>query len=221
VRDAPAAYVFDLFGTLVDIGALRERAGLVSAQAAAFVEAWRAKQLAYAFTATLMERYLDFDEITARALDYSAAQFGVTLPPAERAALLDAWSHLPAYPEAAATLKALRARGFTLAVLSNGTPDATASTLRGARIAALLDAVLSVDAVRAFKPHPQVYRLAVERLQLPPERIAFVSSNGWDATGAAEFGFHVVWCNRAGLPPETMGARPARTIADLAELLDG
>ncbi|MFY9781477.1 MAG: haloacid dehalogenase type II [Candidatus Baltobacteraceae bacterium] len=221
MKAAPGAYVFDLYGTLVDIASLRERAELPAGRAVAFVEAWRAKQLLYAFTATLMERYLDFDAITALALDYTAAQFDFELAPAERAGLLEAWSRLPAYPEVPATLAALRERGFALAVLSNGTPHSLARTLERANVAGSFAAVLSVDAVRAFKPHPHVYRSAVERLGLPRERIGFVSSNGWDATGAAEFGFRVVWCNRAGLPAETMGTRPERTIANLTELLDG
>jgi 2-haloacid dehalogenase len=219
VRAAPAAYVFDLYGTLVDIASLRGAVERATGKDAAFLDAWRAKQIAYSFCATLMERYADFDALTAAALDYVAAQFGVALDAGARGGLIDAWGALPAYPEVAGTLSALRARGCKLGVLTNASPRSLERTLAAAGLRDALDAALSVDAVRAFKPSPRVYALATERFGLAAERIAFVSSNGWDATGAAEFGMGVIWCNRAGLPAETFGARPARTIGGLAELL--
>ena len=212
--------VFDLYGTLVDYASLRTRVYLVTPNASQFVETWRAKQLLYAFTATLTDRYVDFEAITGHALDYAAAHYNVSLDPEMRATLIDAWSELPAFPEVPGVLGQLRAAGRRLAVLSNGTPQALARTVEAARIGGLLDAVLSVDAVRRYKPSPEVYQLAVERFGLPAERIAFVSSNGWDATGAAEFGFQVYWCNRGRRPAETFGAKPLRTLAALGELLD-
>ncbi|GAC1567634.1 MAG: haloacid dehalogenase type II [Vulcanimicrobiaceae bacterium] len=218
--NAPLAYVFDLYGTLVDYSSLRDRFAGRVADADAFVAAWRQKQLAYTFAATLMDRYVDFDTMTARAFDYTAATYEFAPGSAARSEAIAAWSHLPAYGDVAPTLRALRARGARTAVLSNGTPNALRTTLETAELSTLFDAVLSVDAVRKYKPHPDVYRLATQRFETSPERIAFVSSNGWDATGAAEFGFRVVWCNRSGAPPETFGAPPARTIATLANVLD-
>ena len=217
----PAAYAFDLYGTLVDFTSLRDRVAAVAADPAAFVDLWRAKQLQYSFLATLMERYLDFDEITARALDVTCATLAVALPAAARAELSDAWTHLPAHPDAPAALAALRARGTRMVVLSNGTPRALERTVREAGIAGAFDALLSVAAVRAYKPRPAVYRLATEFFALAPERIGFVSSNGWDAAGAAAFGMRVFWCNRTGAPPEAIGPPPARTIRSLGELLEG
>lgn len=215
----PLAYVFDLYGTLVDYTSLGDRFAGHVADADAFVTHWRQKQLAYSFAATLMDRYVDFDTLTGHAFDYSAAAHKLAVTQALRAEAIAWWSHMPAYSDVATTLEALRGRGAHTAVLSNGTPHALASTLDKAGIASLFDAVLSVDAVRKFKPHPDVYRLATERFATVPERIAFVSSNGWDATGAAEFGFRVRWCNRNNVPAETFGAPPERTISSLDELL--
>lgn len=215
----PLVYVFDLYGTLVDYASLRDKFAGIANDPDAFVLAWRQKQLAYSFAATLMERYTDFDTLTAHAFDYVAAAHRLTFDAAARAAAIDAWSHLPAFADARATLEALRARGAKTAVLSNGTPHALARTLATAGLTEHFDAVLSVDTVRKFKPHPAVYRLATERFATSPERIAFVSSNGWDATGAAEFGFSVRWCNRSGAPAETFGEPPERTISSLGELL--
>ncbi len=213
------AYVFDLYGTLVDHGSLANVAASFVPDAAAFVATWRAKQIAYAFAATLMERYVDFDDLTARAFDYAAALHGATVDGATRARTIGAWQDLPAYADVPAAIAALRERGAKTAILSNGTPRGIAKATEHAGIAHLFEALLSVDAVRRYKPHPSVYELATTRFATTSDRIAFVSSNGWDATGAAEFGFAVQWCNRGGLPAETFGRAPARVIASLADLV--
>jgi 2-haloacid dehalogenase len=213
-------YVFDLYGTLVDYASLADRFAGVAPDPHAFVAAWRQKQLNYAFAATLMDRYLDFDAITAAAFRYAAALHGVPNDdPAERDAVR-AWSELPAFADALPALRAARERGFATAVLSNGTPQALAATVRACGFADDLDAVLSVDRVRRYKPHPDVYRLVVAHFGTAPERVTFVSSNGWDATGASEFGFRTTWCNRGRLPAETFGAAPFHTIASLDALFE-
>jgi 2-haloacid dehalogenase len=213
-------YVFDLFGTLVNYASLADRFADATADPQAFVAAWRQKQLNYAFAATLMDRYVDFDTVTAAAFRYAAALHGVPHDePAERDAV-SAWSELPAFADALPALRRARERGFATAVLSNGTPRALAATVRACGFAENLDAVLSVDRVRRYKPHPDVYRSVVAHFDVAPERITFVSSNGWDATGASEFGFRTTWCNRGGLPAETFGAAPFHTIATLDALFD-
>ncbi len=214
----PAAIAFDLYGTLVDYGSLSGLVESLSGAPPEFVTAWRQKQLQYAMLATLMERYLDFDQVTGRALDFTAAQFRIGLSPDARATLVDAWSHLPAHPDVPDALEQMRARGIRLAVLSNGTPQALERTVVAAGLGEVFDVLLSVDAVRAFKPHPKVYHLAVAHFGLPAGEIGFVSSNGWDATGAAEFGLRVFWCNRSGAPPETLGAPPEFIIDELGAL---
>jgi 2-haloacid dehalogenase len=211
-------YVFDLYGTLVDYNSLRPQIYLLTPNASSLVDLWRLKQLQYSFMSSMMGRYVDFDELTAHALDYAAAQYGVQLDADSRERLIDAWSQLPPYPDVRPALEKLRALGAKLAVLSNGTPPALARTVTAAGLDGYFDALLSVDSVKAYKPRPEVYHLAVERFGLSRGEIGFVSSNGWDAVGAAEFGFDVTWCNRNRLPAETFGARPARTIATLAEL---
>jgi 2-haloacid dehalogenase len=93
-----------------------------------------------------------------------------------------------------------------------------AAAVGSAGIGHLLDHVVSVDEIRRFKPDPAVYQLAVARLGIPASAIAFVSSNGWDAWAAAEFGMRVVWCNRQNQPAERLPGAPDRQVASLAEL---
>ncbi len=132
--------------------------------------------------------------------------------------LMHLYLGLSAYPEVPETLRRLRAGGMKLAILSNGTPTMLASAVRNAGLDNLFDAVLSVEEVGVYKPHPSVYRLATGRLQIPPEKICFLSSNSWDAFSAKAFGYRVLWCNRFGQVPERIPEAPDGEITDLSGL---
>jgi 2-haloacid dehalogenase len=216
----PAAIVFDLFGTLLDIASLRTAAAAFTSDPAAFVATWREKQIAYAFAATIMNRYEDFDALTARALHYAAAYHELKIAARDRETLAAQWRSALPFADARPALEQLRARGFCCAVLTNGTPNTAHAALASAELSAAIDVTLSVDSVAAYKPAARVYALATTHYATPPDRLVFVTSNGWDATGAADFGMRVVWCNRTGAPAETFGAAPARTIGTLRELSD-
>jgi 2-haloacid dehalogenase len=214
----PAAVVFDLFGTLLDISSLTGVAARVSTAPEAFVDGWRAKQVAYMHAAAAMGRYENFDVLTRHALDYTAARLGVRLGREDLDALMSGWQHARAYDDALPALRSLRARGVRTSVLTNATQRTSRSALGEAGAWELVDDLICVDEIETFKPDQAVYRLAVRRLGASPQKLAFVSSNGWDATGACEFGMRVVWCNRAGAPAETFGRPADAVIGSLAEL---
>jgi 2-haloacid dehalogenase len=140
--------------------------------------------------------------------------------PQLRARLMNLYLVLSAYPEVNDTLKRLKTTGMKLAILSNGNPPMLAAASANAGITELLDAVLSVEEVKVYKPHPAVYGLACERLNLPADRICFLSSNGWDAYSAKAFGLRVLWCNRFGQTAERIPETPDGQITTLAELPD-
>jgi 2-haloacid dehalogenase len=131
---------------------------------------------------------------------------------------MSSYQVLGAYPEAREALLRLRAAGLRLAILSNGAPAMLASAARSAGLDDVLEAILSVEDVGIYKPHPSVYRLAVDRLGVPAGEILFVSSNGWDAHGASAFGLRVAWCNRTGQPRERLPGAPDVEIRSLSEL---
>jgi 2-haloacid dehalogenase len=213
------AVVFDLYGTLLDIASVATKAEAAGARDPdAFVLAWRRKQLEYAFLTSLAGAYRDFDDLTALALEQTCAQLGLALDAPARDALANAWQELPVYRDVMPAIAALRARGIATAVLTNGTAPSVDAVLRHAHARELFDDVLSVDAVRVYKPHPRVYALATARFGCEPGEIAFVSSNGWDAWGAARFGFRVAWCNRSAFAAETLLPRPQATLGGLDEL---
>jgi 2-haloacid dehalogenase len=210
------AVAFDAYGTLFDVASAAAAAkDALGEKWAPLAELWRAKQLQYTWLRSLMGRHADFRRVTGDALDFALEAHGVA-DAALRERLMALYDRLAAYPEVPAALARLKAGGVKLAILSNGSPEMLASAAGNAGIAGLLDAVLSVEQVGVYKPHPSVYRLAVDRLGVPKDKIGFVSSNGWDAFGAKSFGLKVVWCNRAGQPKERIPAEPDAEVKDLA-----
>ena len=211
------ACVFDAYGTLFDVhSAVARLRARVGGQADALSQLWRVKQLEYTWLRALMGRHADFWQVTGDALDYALARTGVD--PAMREPLLQAYLALDAYPEVPDVLRRLRAAGLKTAILSNGEPKMLAAGARSAGIDGLLHAILSVEDVGIFKPHPKVYQLAVDRLAVRPAQIAFQSSNAWDVSGAATFGLRAVWINRLDMPPERLPGAAEHEFRDLAGL---
>ena len=212
------AFVFDAYGTLFDvhaaIGRHRDAAG---PQADRFSEIWRTKQLEYAWMLSAAGHYVDFWTLTERALDFAFAR-EPAVDRALRTSLLDAYFKLDAFPDARAALKALKAKGMRTAILSNGNPRMLEGAVTAAGIGGDLDAVLSVDAIRIYKPRREVYALVTEAFGLAPADVAFVSSNRWDVMGATAFGFRCVWVNRANAPEEYPEFAPVKVVRELSAL---
>jgi len=212
-------YVFDAYGTLFDFHAAVTRHHVAAGpDAALFSEVWRQKQLEYTWTHTLAGRYVDFWTLTQRALDYCFERFP-SVDRKLRADLLGAYLKLDAFADARKVLDALKARGERTAILTNGSPAMVGSAVEAAGLKTLLDAVLSVDTVKMFKPRPEVYALVTKEFSCQPTDVVFVSSNRWDAMGATAFGFRTVWINRAKAPDEYPDCPPAAMVADLTALL--
>ncbi len=214
----PRAYVFDAYGTLFDVhAAITRHRGAAGPDAERFSEIWRAKQLEYAWILTLAGRYVDFWTLTERALDYAFAR----VPSVDRTLrpkLLEAYFTLDAFADAPAAVAALKARGSRIAILSNGSPRMLDAAIAGSGMRGLFDGVFSVDAVRMYKPRPEVYALVTDGFRIRPDEVVFVSSNRWDVMGAAAFGFRPLWVNRARLPDEYTEEPPLRVVADLMAL---
>lgn len=215
-----AACVFDAYGTLFDTSSVARGAqDALGDRWQAFSDLWRQKQLQYTWLRGLAGQHADFWQVTGEALDVALASLGLR-DNRLRARLMDLYLGISAFPEVPAMLAALDAKGIRRAILSNGTPAMLAAATGRAGIAPCFEAVLSVESVGVFKPHPAVYALAAEQLGLPKDRICFLSSNGWDAWGAKAAGLRVLWCNRTGQPAEGLPERPDGEITDLSVLPD-
>jgi 2-haloacid dehalogenase len=209
--------LFDAYGTLFNVHApVASMAAEIGPNANAISDVWRTKQLQYTWLRSLMGAHADFEAVTADALDYALGQFGLT-DRSLRDRLLGLYLTLDAYPDAISALKTLKGKSIVTGILSNGSPHMLESAVMSAGLADLLDHVLSVESVGIYKPHPRVYRLGEERLQLPANMIGFVSANGWDAAGAAHYGFQVIHLNRFDQPPERLPSGPALVLKTLDE----
>ena len=212
------ACVFDAYGTLFDFAAAARRCrDELGEHADRLTALWRDKQLQYTWLRAAQGRHADFWQVTGDALDFSLETLGVDNPRL-RARLMELYLTLEPFPEVPDVLRQLKEAGLRTAILSNGSPRMLEAAVSGAGLAGLLDAVLSVEAVGVYKPHPKVYQLAVDRLGITAHSVSFQSSNAWDAYAASAFGMQVVWCNRYGQRRERLPGAPDREITTLAEL---
>jgi 2-haloacid dehalogenase len=213
------ALVFDAYGTLFDVHSVLERCNaLWGGKGAALSQLWRAKQLEYTWHRSLMRRYVPFAQVTREALAYACEALGLALDEPRTAALMDEYLKLALYPDVGDALAALRNAGRKLAILTNGSPDMIGPLVENRGMQETFDAVLSVHELATYKPAPEVYRLALERLGVAAPEIGFVSSNCWDAIGAKSFGFCVYWINRGAAPVDRTGFQPDGVLNGLGEL---
>jgi 2-haloacid dehalogenase len=187
--------IFDAYGTLFDVQSV---AGAVSTafpgHGPYITQVWRLKQLEYSWLRSMMGRYEDFRAITRDSLDYTLGTLGLTAHEAQLDRIVDAYKTLAPYPEAAEALGVLH--GYRLAILSNGSPAMLDAVVRYTGLDRMLEAVISVDAAKVYKPDPRAYALVEQRLGCRPDEVLFVSSNGFDVAGARCFGFKVAHIER-------------------------
>jgi len=221
--DKPKAVLFDAYGTLFDVysvGLLAEQ--LFPGQGAALGVLWRDKQIEYTRLVTTSnngEHYKPFWELTRAGLRYACKKLALQLTPAHEDMLMNQYRHLSAFPENKEVLAALKAKGVVTGILSNGDPEMLGIAVRSAGLDGLLNHVLSVDSVRKYKTHPDVYALGTQATGLDAKQIVFVSCNGWDALAATWFGYRTLWVNRYQLPFEELGTQPTRTGTSLRDVL--
>lgn len=218
IFDGIKACVFDAYGTLFDVHSAvanhRQRLGDDADRVSLL---WRTKQLEYTWLRSLMGQHADFWQVTGDALDFAFDVHHI-VDPDLREDLMAAYLQLDCYPEVPKALAMLKARGLSIAILSNGTPAMLEAAVSNSGLGDLIEKNLSVETVGIFKPDPRVYRLAVDALNVRADEVVFQSSNAWDASGAAAFGFNVAWINRFGQKEERLPGRPDTEIDNLMAL---
>jgi len=216
-------YVFDAYGTLFDVNVAAAQAAKEPDHAALgpvwhdLARDWRLKQLQYTWLRATADRHCDFWQVTQDGLDWAMEAHGLDSD-ATRQRLLALYWELAAYPEVQPMLAQLKAQGATTAILSNGSPAMIEAAVTSAGIGDHLDALLSVEEVGVFKPHARVYDMVRDRFGCAKQDVLFVSSNGWDAAGAAGYGFQTAWVNRGGEPVDRLYAKPHHILTDLSTI---
>jgi 2-haloacid dehalogenase len=217
------AALFDVFGTLLDVYSVTRRAEeLYPGQGARVAFLWRDKQIEYSRLRTLSSRYVPFSQVTRDALVFALRALRLPAEHGQVDRLLDEYKRLAPFVDVAPALERLHRAGVRTGVLSNGDSEMLEPALVTSGLHRYIDIVLSADEVKAFKTSPLVYALGPRVLKTPAPDILFVSSNGWDAVGAAWYGYTSFWVNRLGAPLDELGTRPhgsGPTLADAAEFL--
>ena len=210
--------VFDAYGTLFDFNSsVARHRDAIGPKADVLSEMWRSKQIQYTWLRNSMNAYAPFWQVTGEALDHCLAAQGIT-DPSVREKLMGAYLALDPFPEVPAMVDRLSRAGVRLAILSNGNPEMLDPMVQASALGDRFEAVLSVDSIGVFKVDPKVYALVEARCGVKPANVCFLSSNCWDAHGAALFGFNTVWVNRAGAPDDNLPGTIAAQINDLSAL---
>lgn len=213
------AIVFDAYGTLFDVYSIGARAEqLFPGKGAELAALWRDKQIEYTRLRTMCSTYKPFWEVTQDALVFACRRLGLNLTVDAQNSLMGQYAKLQAFPENLGVLQQMRKLGLKLAILSNGNPQMLESAVDAAGMAGVFHHILSVDTVKKYKTAPEAYQLGPDVLGLSARNILFVSSNCWDACGAAWFGYTTFWVNRSGAPLEELGVTPDATGADMNAL---
>ena len=212
------AFVFDVYGTLFDVTAIKKECEeLYPGYGEKISETWRAKQVEYFLLRQLMGNYATLRSITHQALTYALKEQGIEPDEKNGQQLLEAYLRLPLYPEVADVLSQLKDK--KLVVFSNGSHDMLDPLIEHAELETLFADVLSIDDIKQFKPAPASYEYALEKLGIESHEVLFLSSNGWDVSGAKNFGFQTAWINRKNLPVEELDLPPDYIFKDLNGLL--
>ena len=98
------------------------------------------------------------------------------------------------FPDARATLEALRAAGFKLGLITNGSVRMQSAKLERLALTTLFDTILISDAEGVAKPDAEIFRRALERLGVDAAHACYVGNHpDVDVAGAKAAGLHAIW----------------------------
>ena len=216
---------FDVYGTLIDTSgvydALQKKVG---DKAKIFMETWRSKQLEYSFRRGLMQNYADFSVCTSNALDFACLQLNCNLSEEDKNELMHQYTILPAFSDVEDSLVKLKAANYRLFAFSNGSAAAVKNLLQNAGIDHFFEAIVSVEAVKTFKPNPAVYDYFLQKTNTAKTNAWLISGNPFDVIGSISAGFRSVWVQRNSTaifdPWEIQPTKIIRELTDLINVLD-
>ena len=211
------AIIFDAYGTLFDVNSAAEKCkNKIGEKWEPFANYWRTTQLEYTWLRSLMGRHQDFWKVTEQSLDKSMKVFQIDTSMKDE--LLDLYKVLSTFPEVKETLKKLKEKNYKLAILSNGTPSLLKELVSSNNLESIFDDVFSIEEVKIYKPHPNVYSIPIKKYKIEKNQFAYLSSNTWDVSAAGNFGFNAVWVNRNKNIFDNLDYKPITEINNLSDL---
>jgi 2-haloacid dehalogenase len=212
------AVVFDGFAIFDPHPVFSRLEELFPDSGASLANLWRARQFEYMWLRSLSHSYSDFLSLTGDALTFAANSLKVQFTPEDRSRVMEAWLKLPCWPDVVDALRVLKNEGIRIGFLSNMSEKMLAAGMRNCGLEGFFDHALSTDRVRAYKPDPRAYHMAMDAFRLRRDEIVFAASAGWDAAGARHFGYQTFWVNRQHQPAEELGATDVAYGATLSDL---
>tara|TARA_B100001121_G_scaffold219691_1_gene192968 strand:+ start:942 stop:1604 length:663 start_codon:yes stop_codon:yes gene_type:complete len=211
------AIIFDAYGTLFDVNSAAEKCkDKIGDKWESFANYWRTIQLEYTWLRSLMSRHQNFWQITEDSLDKSMKVFQINN--SMKNEILDLYRVLSTFPEVKENLTQLKEKKYKLAILSNGTPSLLKELVNSNNLENIFDDVMSVEEVKTYKPHPDVYNIPVKKYQIEKNQFAYLSANTWDVSAAGNFGFNAVWVNRNKNIFDNLDYKPVNVINNLSDL---
>ena len=209
--------IFDAYGTLFDVNSAAEKCkNKIGDKWQPFANYWRTVQLEYTWLRSLMNRYEDFWKVTEDSLDKSMKLFKIDT--SMKNELLDLYKVLSTFPEVKETLQKLKEKKYKLVILSNGTHALIKELVDTNNLGGIFDDVISVEEVKIYKPHSNVYNIPIKKYQIEKKQFAYLSANTWDVSAAGNFGFNAVWVNRNKNIFDNLDYEPIIEIKNLIDL---
>ena len=213
------AIIFDAYGTLFDVNSAAEKCkDKIGDKWEGFANYWRTTQLEYTWLRTLMNKHEDFWKITEDSLDKSMQTFKID--PSMKSELLNLYKVLSTFSEVKGVLNELKKKNYKLAILSNGTPSLLNELVKSNNLDNIFNDIFSIEEVKVYKPHSNVYNIPVEKYQIQKEEVAYLSANTFDVSASGNYGFNPVWVNRNNGVFDNLDYVPKYQIENLGKLLD-
>lgn len=214
------ALVFDAFVIFDPRPILKTVEELFPGQARQLIEVWQSRQFTYQWLRAMGKKYKDFWDVTKDALDFAVAQCELDDREKEKDLIMGTYETIGAWPDVVPALQEIKNNGLKVCFLSNMTASMLQRGIENSKLENFFDLVISTDQKQTYKPSPDAYQMAVEKLRLKKEQILFLPFAGWDMAGAKWFGFPTFWVNRLNSLRENLDASPTGSANNLDELVD-
>ncbi|WP_433875794.1 haloacid dehalogenase type II [Sinomonas atrocyanea] len=213
----PSVIVFDVNETLSDMSPMGQRFADAGAPAH-LAKQWFASLLRDGFALSTTGDSAGFAAVGAELLAPMLDAAGVAQPEEAARRLASSMADLPLHADVVDGVRALRAAGYRLVTLTNGSAKVAEALFTAAGIREEFERLLSVEEAPAWKPHPGAYAHAADACGASPDELLLVAVHPWDIHGARRAGLHAAWVNRDGGTYPSYFAAPDLTVASVGEL---
>lgn len=196
-RGAVSAVLLDVNETLLALDPVAEAFTAVGLDPGR-MDAWFRAVLVDGISASAAGTFASFPDIARHLVGNELAAAGLPTDSGREDQVIDAFGTLDFHPDVAPALDALRNAEVAAITLTNGTASVVRGALERAGLDHLVTATWDVTDVGRWKPAPEPYRWAVDRLGLTPEQVALIAVHPWDIHGARAAGLRGVWIDRPG-----------------------